>query len=391
MPYLLHNSIRVIVKAGSAENKCCEIYWRRSVIGTLICWTKDKSPDKRTGTSSPKVVFPLVVSTTATGRMCSQLVLMLFVGHFYTAVLAQSLPVLKVDKTKISTSGISSGAVMAVQYHVAFSSEIMGVGAIAGVPFLCAPSAACMTTPGLLAAVEFQTLTASARLFLNIDSTTNMKHDKIWIFAGTHDTVVNPAAGPLLKNYYSLYVDSPSQIKLVDNIPSAHGQITNNYGGSCGDLHSNNYMNNCGYSAAFNLLNFIYGNLKEPSATYIATGELLQFDQSAYTSYLGHMDNIAYVYVPTGCKDKTKACRLHIAFHGCQMGRERIGDVYVKHSGYNEVGELNDIIILYPQVLVSSLNPMGCWDWFGYTGIYYAFHSGPQMRAVHDMMHHISG
>ncbi|KAH9494826.1 hypothetical protein Btru_017926 [Bulinus truncatus] len=320
--------------------------------------------------------------------MCRFLVLCL-VGH---VVSAADLPVLKVDKSAISVSGISSGAVMAVQFHVAFSSEIMGIGAIAGVPFLCAPQAACMTTPSLLFAAEFQTLTASARMFLNIDSTTNMRSDKIWIFAGTHDTVVQPAAGHLLRDYYHLYVDSDSQIKLVDNIPAAHGQITNNYGGSCADLHSNNYMNNCGYSAAFNLLNHIYGgHLKEPATNYVAPGQIVTFDQSTFTSYLAHMDTVGYVYIPTGCKDRTKSCRLHIAFHGCQMGRERIGDVYVRHSGYNEVGELNDIIILYPQVVVSALNPMGCWDWFGYTGIYYAFHSGPQMRAVHDMMTHLSG
>jgi poly(3-hydroxybutyrate) depolymerase len=37
-----------------------------------------------------------------------------------------------VDPQKISVSGISSGAYMAVQLHVAYSKNIMGVGAIAG-------------------------------------------------------------------------------------------------------------------------------------------------------------------------------------------------------------------------------------------------------------------
>ncbi|XP_059149036.1 poly(3-hydroxybutyrate) depolymerase-like [Physella acuta] len=323
--------------------------------------------------------------------MFSRIVLLVLLGSLSSVYGAASLPTLKVDKSAISVSGISSGAVMAVQFHVAFSSEIMGAGVIAGAPFLCQPQAACMTTPSLLSAVEFHGLTASARMFLNIDSTFNMAKDKIWIFAGTHDNVVKPAAGALVRDYYSLYVDSQSQIRLVNNINAAHGQPTNNYGGSCGDLHLDNYMNNCGYSAAYNLLNFIYGNLREPSASYVATGDLQLFDQSAFTTYSAHMDTVGYVYVPTGCKDRTKACKLHIAFHGCQMGRERIGDVYARHSGYNEVGEMNDIIILYPQVVVSALNPMGCWDWFAYTGIYYAFHSGPQMRSVHDMMTHISG
>ena len=52
-------------------------------------------------------------------------------------------------------------------------------------------------------------------------------------------------------------------------------------------------------------------------------------------------------------------------------GRSRIGDKYVRHAGYNEVGEANNIIILYPQVTATLTNPMGCWDWWGYTGPLY--------------------
>ena len=36
------------------------------------------------------------------------------------------------DSTKVSVSGLSSGAYMAVQIHVAYSSDIMGVGVVAG-------------------------------------------------------------------------------------------------------------------------------------------------------------------------------------------------------------------------------------------------------------------
>ena len=40
-------------------------------------------------------------------------------------------------------------------------------------------------------------------------------------------------------------------------------QITNNFGAPCDQHNSKNFMNNCNYSAAFDLLNFIYGgNLK---------------------------------------------------------------------------------------------------------------------------------
>jgi len=38
----------------------------------------------------------------------------------------------RVDRTKISVSGLSSGAAMATQMHVAYSSIFMGVGTLAG-------------------------------------------------------------------------------------------------------------------------------------------------------------------------------------------------------------------------------------------------------------------
>ena len=48
-----------------------------------------------------------------------------------------------------------------------------------------------------------------------------------------------------------------------------------------------------------------------------------------------------------------------------------MGEEFVRHGGYNEVGDLNNIIILYPQVdkRLMSANPEGCWDWWGYTGL----------------------
>jgi len=46
-------------------------------------------------------------------------------------------------------------------------------------------------------------------------------------------------------------------------------------------------------------------------------------------------------------------------------------DKFARHTGYNEVGELNNIIIIYPQAIAIIDNPMGCWDWWGYTAKFY--------------------
>ena len=43
-----------------------------------------------------------------------------------------------IDVSKITVSGLSSGGFFAVQFHVAYSKIIQGVGVIAGGPFWCA-------------------------------------------------------------------------------------------------------------------------------------------------------------------------------------------------------------------------------------------------------------
>jgi hypothetical protein len=45
------------------------------------------------------------------------------------------------------------------------------------------------------------------------------------------------------------------------------------------------------------------------------------------------------------------------------MSREFIGRTFVEHAGYNPVAEVNNIIILYPQISRSLVNPQGCYDW----------------------------
>jgi len=54
--------------------------------------------------------------------------------------------------------------------------------------------------------------------------------------------------------------------------------------------------------------------------------------------------------------------------------RRMIGDAFARHAGYNEVGQLNNIIILYPQAIAVTGNPDGCWDWWGYTVNFFGTH-----------------
>ena len=53
------------------------------------------------------------------------------------------------------------------------------------------------------------------------------------------------------------------------------------------------------------------------------------------------------------------------------------------------MAELNNLIILSPQLvpsIVSPINPMGCWDWWGYNGKEFATKLGPQMNSIRKMI-----
>ncbi|XP_063400207.1 poly(3-hydroxybutyrate) depolymerase-like [Mytilus trossulus] len=226
----------------------------------------------------------------------------------------------------------------------------------------------------------------------NIDAVSNMKNDKIYVFAGSADTQINPQNGHNIASYYNNFVSS-FNIKSVFNMDAQHCMPTDNYGGPCNKL-SSNFINNCGYNAAYDLLNWIYGNLTKPTVNTIVSGQLLTFDQSEFTensTSAYSMDNTGYVYIPSGCSQNTSKCKLHIALHGCKMGRHYIDDVYVKHTGYNEVGELNNIIILYPQAVPNSKNADGCWDMYGFTGQNYATNKGLQVMAMDKMRKRVIG
>ncbi|RYH05980.1 depolymerase, partial [Tropicimonas sp. IMCC6043] len=55
-----------------------------------------------------------------------------------SAATADPLPTLNLDAQATTVSGLSSGAFMAVQLQVAFSTTIGGAGIVAGGPFGCA-------------------------------------------------------------------------------------------------------------------------------------------------------------------------------------------------------------------------------------------------------------
>lgn len=145
-------------------------------------------------------------------------------------------------------------------------------------------------------------------------------------------------------------------------------QPTSSYGADCTVYSpSTQFINNCSYSAAYEALNHLHnGTLTAAAPSLAIDRNLLEFDQSEFLANANvGMDEIGYLYIPSKCRNRD-VCHLHIAFHGCQQFRGAVGDLFVKNAGYLEVAEVNGIIILFPQVVNSTVNPSGCWDWWGY-------------------------
>jgi poly(3-hydroxybutyrate) depolymerase len=140
------------------------------------------------------------------------------------------------------------------------------------------------------------------------------------------------------------------------------------------------FINDCDYDAAGAMLQQLYGPLNPPTDAVEANLELL--DQTTIRQDGDGLADSGYAYVPDHCAGQAADCRLHISFHGCRQGKEFLDERFAKLSGLNEWAESNRIIVLYPQVNKSPLNPQGCWDWWGYTGPDYDRKSGKQIASI---------
>ena len=270
-----------------------------------------------------------------------------------------------VNSTDVHVSGLSAGAYMAVQLHVAFSRSIHGAGVLAGGPYYCARGSvsvaltACMTTPG---AVDVDALIAATDRFAaagDIDPTDSIRGAPVYIFAGTRDGTVDPEMSRLLETYYEHYLDGGSGIRTEYGIAAGHAHLTDNYGNACGTASQSPYISDCDYDMAGVLLAHVAARPLQ-ARTAMVDANLLTFEQAEFGGR--SMDALGFVYVPTACQAGTVACGVHIALHGCLQARSNVGDVYVVHAGYNEWAESNNLIVLYPQADADALlgNPNAC-------------------------------
>lgn len=288
-------------------------------------------------------------------------------------------------KDRITLSGVSAGGFMAVQSHVAYADKIGGVGVVAAGPYHCARGdvkialSECMTGDGLSVEplVDFVKEAAGAG---DLAPVTGLESARVWIFHSPADSVVAPAAGRALRDFYLAFVPA-AQVTFVDDVETAHGWPTLDAGAGCQEW-GGDYINDCDYDTAGAILRHLYGDGLNPRAPQAKPENLVEFDVSAYFGSGSDVAQTGFAYVPDSCRSHSEDCGLHISFHGCVQGAEFIGDRFVTQAGFNEWAESNDLIVVYPQIEKTLFNPKGCWDWWGYTDERYDLRSGEQVIGV---------
>jgi poly(3-hydroxybutyrate) depolymerase len=340
---------------------------------------------------------------------------------------ADPLGRLPVDPTQVSVSGISSGAFMANQLHIAHSAGIIGAGMIAGGLYGCAVDhqiedgvyalatlavGPCMSVPALLPSVDsYVQLTADLAAKGWIDPPSNITHSQVYMFTGQADKVVSSKTIELATSLYRALGAPAAQIKFRDqDLPGAgagHSWVTKNFGNAC-DANANPFINDCGYDQAGEVLQTIYGPLQPPAVQ--PAGRIVVFDQTEFApgkaAANGLLDT-GYLYVPKACEPgATQRCRLHVVLHGCLQSAEVLHDEFYTKIGVNEWADTNRIVVLYPQAHATSVselssqdflslfntNMQGCWNWWGYAGDkQFLTKQGVQVRAIWSMVQRVTG
>jgi poly(3-hydroxybutyrate) depolymerase len=147
------------------------------------------------------------------------------------------------------------------------------------------------------------------------------------------------------------------------------------------------FINDCDYDQAETILSWIYGDLAGASTK--RTGRFIQFDQSEFERNGSGLSKQGVIYIPQSCSEKA-GCRLHIALHGCEQNLDAVGTKFVEGSGFARWADTNRLVVLFPQVSASLVNPKACWDWWGYTGSDYLTKDAPQIAAIWRMVERLA-
>jgi poly(3-hydroxybutyrate) depolymerase len=314
-----------------------------------------------------------------------------------TGAAAQPLEALAIDPDSITISGMSAGGFMSLQFAVAHSAMVRGVGVIAAGPYYCARldplrvSGVC--TRGHPDWHDSVGAVNAAAALGEIDPPLNLERLRGWVLADGRDPVVRTTVVEAARDFLRAYAGDRVGFTVLSE--AGHSMPTVDHGGPCAGT-GGSYLNACGFDAASQMLDYLYPQAQEEPD---AGGELRSFDQAEFIPEWRRMlgnDSLAavgYVYVPRRCR--RGGCILHVALHGCRQGATAASQEFVRYAGYNAWATRHAAVILYPQVASTAFawfapwlepNPDGCWDWWGYSGADYAVRSGVQIQAIAAMI-----
>ncbi len=297
----------------------------------------------------------------------------------------------------VYVSGISSGADMAGQLQVAYSSRIKGMGAFGLSPYYCAENNAAQALAGcsgdlwptFTATLEAETAQFAAYGW--IDPVSDLSGKPVYVYHGGADSVVaapvSSAAGDFFRHF-------GARVTTDGSATAGHAWVTPYGPGACGDT-AVPFLNNCGTDPEHTMLSTLFGSVSAP-ATGTPDGTLVRFDQNAYapggSAAAVSMDDHGFAYVPAACAAGSSSCRLMVALHGCEQDYATVGTAFEDDSGLDQYADTNHMIVLYPQATASVVNPYGCWDWWGYLGATnYPIKGGAQIETIMNMVTALGG
>jgi len=330
------------------------------------------------------------------------------------------------NPSDVTISGVSSGAAMAVQYAVAHSGSVAGVGTVAGPAWDCADGSLSRALNDCLCGRhEPKTRIDAARKMAasgKIDALVSGRPQALkqsYAFHSPADMTVVKKSGQVNIDFLKAFVGDNTTVDFgnaADGSDHAgHGIIAPSGTDSCqADGNEQTYIRRCGGEDNAGKM---FLALFDPTATFdpskrvsdIPDSEVWEFDQQHLIEQVkAHVGDISpdealylwayhstrrknfdmaekgYIYVPPYCRSAGTKCRVHIALHGC---KQKVKDFATK-AGYNNWAEHYRAIIVYPAIepavslpdascqappvdgsldnLSIEPNPNGCWDWWGY-------------------------
>ena len=315
------------------------------------------------------------------------------------------MPKVWVDPNQVAITGLSSGAYMTVQMHVAYSKTFTkGAGVVAGGPFYCSRGNTnkwiqpCMQHTGDLGIDDLEKLTRDWAAKGLIDDPENLGNSKVYLFSGKNDMMVNYKVMNDLENYYNRFMDT-KKIYHHQHPDANHAIITDLATNHC-PLLMPPYLSRCAdLDSIGEMLEFLFGTMN-PRSQKEPKQPLKSFSQDAF----GDIPNFGfagYLYVPANCEKRgstppAKLCKLLVAVHGCGQSTESMGSGtsgwdFVKYAGYNYWADTNDIVILYPQIgmpkikdfwemlspgfVTKAVENVGCWylSFYQFLSFFYIF------------------